>query len=365
MKPEANNMIYRYLGKTGITVSVLGFGNWVNSDQPDPKVEELTYQCMKKCFENGINYFDTAEVYGYGNAEIAMGKALKKAGWARKDFVISTKIFRSGPGLNEGMLSRKHIIEGLRDSLKKLQLDYVDIIFAHVPDPYTPMEESVRAFNWCIEHNLALYWGTSNWNPQQIMEANEVCEKLNLIKPVVEQPEYNILIRKHIEKSLVPLFDKYGLGTTIWSPLCGGLLTGKYLKDSKLQGTRFTGRVDEFVYSLFAPRYYGNSKEEVEKKISKFVEFAQELKCTPAQLALAWCVVNKDVSVTLFGATSVDQVEDNLKAIDLVKKWYMNFEKKIEDIFGNMPTPETNWKTFSPLPPRRPQVLDIKKQITN
>ena len=181
-------MIYRYLGKTGITVSALGFGNWVNNDQEDPKVEELTYQCMLKCYEGGINYFDTAEVYGMGKAEVAMGKALKRAGWARKDFVISTKIFRGGPGVNDEMLSRKHIIEGLNASLKKLQLDYVDVVFAHRPDQNTPMEETVRAFNWCIEHNLAFYWGTSMWTPQQIMEANEVCEKLHLIKPIVEQP---------------------------------------------------------------------------------------------------------------------------------------------------------------------------------
>ena len=362
MDQASNKMIYRYLGKTGITVSALGYGNWVNNDTEDPKEEELTYEVMMKCYEGGINYFDTAEIYGMGKAEIAMGKAIKKAGWARKDFVISTKILKVGQGLNDTFLSRKHIIEGLKNSLKRLQLDYVDVVFAHRFDKDTPMEEVVRAFNWCIEHGLAFYWGTSMWTPQQIMEANEVCEKLHLIKPIVEQPEYNVLKRENVEVTLAPLFTKYGMGTTIWSPLCGGILTGKYLAPEKLEGTRYTGKLDQFFTNFLESQYFGKTKEEINKKIAQFVELAKEVKCTPAQLALAWCVVNKDVTVSLFGATSVKQVEDNLKAIDVVKRWDMSIEKKIDEIFENVPTPETNWKTFSPGEHRRVQALDICKK---
>ena len=195
---------------------------------------------MNRCWEGGCNYFDTAEWYGFGNAEKVMGNALKKIGMERKDVVISTKIFKGGNGVNDCYLSRKHIIEGTYESLKNLQLDYVDIIFAHRPDDNTPIEETCRAFHWLIEHGKAFYWGTSMWTTQQLMQANEVCEKLRLIKPSVEQPEYSMLTRDNMEFKLPFLFDKYGMGSTIWSPLAGGFLTGKYNTSLDPEGGRYS-----------------------------------------------------------------------------------------------------------------------------
>lgn len=194
---------------------------------------------MNRAYEGGVNFFDTAEFYGSGGAERVMGKCLKKAGWARKDYVISTKILRCGPGVNDSFLSRKHVIEGFTASLERLQLDYADLAFAHRYDAETPIEEVCRAFNWLIDHGKAFYWATSEWSPQQIMEANECCEKHGLIKPIADQAEYNMLNRKNLEAEYVPLFTKYGYGTTIWSPLAGGYLTGKYNDGTEPPGTRY------------------------------------------------------------------------------------------------------------------------------
>ena len=186
-----------------------------------------------------MNFFDTAEFYGNGKAEIVLGKCLKKLGWNRKDFVLSTKILRCGPGVNDSFLSRKHIIEGFTNSLARLQVDYADLAFAHRYDSETPMEEVCRAFNWLIDKGKAFYWATSEWTAQQIMEANECCEKHGLIKPIADQAEYNCLTRQKLEQDYVPLFSKFHYGTTVWSPLCGGYLTGKYNDGSEPQGTRY------------------------------------------------------------------------------------------------------------------------------
>ena len=194
-----------------------------------------------RAYENGINFFDTAEVYGNGVAEIAMGKALKKLNVPRKDLVVSTKLYKCGDGINDELLSTKHVTEGMEASLKRLQLEYVDVVFAHRPDQTTPIEEICRGFNRLIERGKAFYWGTSKWLPDQIMEAAMCCERLGLIKPVFEQPEYNILMRKKFEVDLVPMYDKLGFGTTIWSPLASGLLTGKYNDEKFPEGSRFGG----------------------------------------------------------------------------------------------------------------------------
>lgn len=351
MEKKKTNMIYRFLGKTGIKVSCIGFGNWVNSEQSSPEIEETTYQCMKVAYENGVNYFDTAELYGFGTAEIIMGKALKRLALARKDFVISTKIIRCGSGPNDCMLSRKHIIEGTLASLKRLQLDYVDVIFAHRYDQETPIEEVCRAFNWLIEHTKAFYWGTSEWTSQQIMEAIECCERHNLIKPIVEQPEYSILIRKNVEVELEPLYEKYGLGTTIWSPLAGGYLTGKY-SNGDPKDSRFATKLPGFS-DFIRSRYIQKDAEALNKKINEFCEYAKQLGVTPAQLALAWTIKNKDISVTLIGASSSAQVAENMKCMELVKKWSPEMEKKIEEIFKNKPETLLNWRTWAPIKPRR------------
>ncbi len=242
-------MIYRYLGRTGIQVSAICYGNMI-SDKITPELEENCYKCMVKyqslaiafdrAYEGGVNYFDTAEQYGFGNAETVLGRCLKRAGWARKDFVVNTKILRCGPGVNDCFLSRKHIIEGVHNSLKRLQLDYVDVVFAHRYDSETPMEEVCRAFNWLIENGKAFYWATSDWSAQQIMEAFECCERHDLIRPIADQVEYNLFIRDKMENEYVPLFEKYGYGTTVWSPLAGGYLTGKYNEGKLPEGSRYT-----------------------------------------------------------------------------------------------------------------------------
>ena len=213
-KPDCSKMEYRYLGNTGLKVSVLGYGNWVNNMN-----DEMTKECFKKCLENGINYFDTAEAYGNGAGETSFGKIIKELNIPREKIVVSTKIFSIGDDPNDSFLSRKHIREGVKNSLKRLQLDYVDIVFCHRYDMHTPLEETCRAMTWIIEHGYAFYWGTSEWTASQIMEAYGICDRLGLKRPVVEQCHYNMLYRNSMEVDYRDLFKKYKMGTTIWSPL--------------------------------------------------------------------------------------------------------------------------------------------------
>lgn len=219
-------MEYRYLGNSGLKVSVFSFGNWLNSNKQEDY--EITRDAIKICFENGVNFFDTAEIYGTGNAETQMGQAFKELGYRREDLVVSTKLFKCGAGVNDTFLSRKHIVEGLRNSLKRLQMDYVDVIFCHRPDYDTPLEETVRAMSYVIDQGMAFYWGTSEWPADRISKAIELCERLNLHKPIVEQPQYSMFWRTSFEKDYRRVFGEYKYGSTIWSPLAGGLLTGKY-----------------------------------------------------------------------------------------------------------------------------------------
>jgi voltage-dependent potassium channel beta subunit len=222
-------MEYRFLGNSGLKVSVLSYGGWLTlGNQIDI---DATAACMKAAYDAGINFFDTAEQYSNGDSERAIGEVLKKFNWKRSSLVISTKIYWGGDGPNDRGLSRKHLIEGLNASLDRLGLDYVDLVFAHRPDDDTPMEEVVRAFNWLIEKGKAFYWGTSEWSAEQLSDAWTVAERLGLIGPVMEQPQYNMFCRDRFEQEYAPLYVKRKLGTTIWSPLAGGLLTGKYNKE--------------------------------------------------------------------------------------------------------------------------------------
>jgi voltage-dependent potassium channel beta subunit len=354
-------MIYRFLGNTGIQVSVLSFGNWLTSN--DPKWEQTTEDCIVKAYEAGVNFFDTAEIYGDGEAERQMGKIFKKQGWPRESLVISTKIFKNGPGVNNILLSRKHIIEGVNNSLKRLQMDYVDIIFCHRPDLITPMEETVRAMNWVIEQGKAFYWGTSEWTSFQIMEANLICEKFGLIRPVVEQAQYSMLHREKFEVQFEPLFQKYKMGTTIWSPLASGILSGKYNSGVIPEDSRFKTHDLKRIYDT----YLGGDKLEVtQKKLIKLEELAKELSVSQAQLALAWTIMNTDVSTAIMGASRVSQLEENLGALDVCKKWSKELEDRIEAILGNKPQTELDWRTWTMSPARREQALwnvskDLKK----
>ncbi len=219
-------MEYRHLGSSGLQVSALSFGAWVTFGQQFG--EDLAHDCMKAAYDAGCNFFDNAEVYASGQAETLMGKAIKRAGWKRSDLVVSTKIFWGGDGPNDKGLSRKHIVEGTDAALARLQLDYVDLLFCHRPDIRTPIEETVRAMNFIIDQGKAFYWGTSEWSAAQIMEAYQIARREHLIPPTMEQPQYSMLERDKVEKEYAKLYREIGLGTTIWSPLASGILTGKY-----------------------------------------------------------------------------------------------------------------------------------------
>lgn len=319
------------MGRTGLKLSVLSIGSWMTYGGYVKDQEEVAFQCIKRAIDGGVNFIDTAESYDGGNAEGVLARALKRGGWARKDLVISTKIFWGGQGPNDRGLSRKHIVEGTLACLKRLELDYVDIVYAHRPDPQTPMEEVVRAFNHVIERGWAFYWGTSEWSAAEIMEAHAVAGRLNLIAPSVEQPEYNLYARDRVEREYAQLYDTVGLGTTIWSPLKYGILSGKYNAgipaDSRMaQQYRMS--------SILRSQLESAEGEQRLAMCRKFVAVAERLGCTAAQLALAWCVRNRRVTSVITGASRVEQVEENLKALEFVAKIDDAVAKELDDIFG-------------------------------
>ncbi len=337
--PNTSKMEYRYLGNSGLRVSVLSFGNWEHD-------EKRTLECIKTCLNNGINFFDTAESYGLGTAEIALGKALKELNVPREKIVVSTKIFRNGTDPNDSFESRKHIIEGTKLSLKRLQLDYVDVIFCHRFDRYTPLEETCRAMNYVINKGWAFYWGTSEWNADQIERAIKICEKLNLIPPIVDQCEYSMLERKKVDSEYSDLFKLYKLGTTIWSPLKGGILTGKYLNEIQ-EGTRL------FKHDFMKNRY-DKEKDAINPKIQKLKEYAEKkIGCTLAQLAVSWVIANKDVSTCILGASKASQLEENFKSLELYKKLTPEILTEIENILDNCPTGEMDFRNRNQLNIRR------------
>ncbi len=323
-------MDYRYLGRSGLQVSALSLGGWVTWGNQIG--EDITYDCMTAAYEAGVNFFDTAEVYASGKSEIAMGNAIKRAGWKRSDLVLSTKIFWGGDGVNDQGLSRKHIIEGLNASLARLQLDYVDLVFCHRPDFHTPIEETVRAMTHVINQGKAFYWGTSEWSAQEIMEAYTIARQEHLIPPLMEQPEYNMFARERFEKEYVRLYSLIGLGTTIFSPLASGLLTGKY-NDGLPTDTRTSLPGYEWLRDRF-------EKPETQVKIEKvkqLVPIAAELDCSLAQLALAWCLKNPNVSTVITGASRASQVTENMKALAVAPKLTDEVMARIEAILQNKP----------------------------
>ncbi|EFJ28469.1 hypothetical protein SELMODRAFT_89560 [Selaginella moellendorffii] len=314
-------MQYRHLGKTGLKVSVLGYGAWVTfGNQLDVKDAKIL---LSRCRDSGINFFDNAEVYANGRAEEIMGQAIRELGWKRSDVVISTKIFWGGPGPNDKGLSRKHIIEGVKASLKRLEMEYVDLLYCHRPDPATPMEETVRAMNYVIDHGWAFYWGTSEWTAQQITEAWEVARRLGLIGPCVEQPEYNLLARDKVEVEYLPLYSSYGIGVTTWSPLASGVLTGKYTKFSIPPDSRFSLEN----YKNLANR---SLVDDILLKVDKLRPIAAKLDVSLAQLAIAWCASNPNVSSVIMGATKESQLIENVKALELLPRLTPDVMDKIE-----------------------------------
>ena len=320
-------MNYRRLGGAGIKISELSLGAWITYG--GQVGEDVALKCMSAAYDAGVNFFDNAEVYSDGNAEIVMGNVIKKLRWQRESIVVSSKVFWGGAGPNDSGLSRKHIFEACRNSLKRLQLEYLDLFFCHRPDPNTPIEETVRAMDDLIHQGKILYWGTSEWSGVDIMRAHGLAREHGLTPPQMEQPQYNLLHRDRVEKEYLPLYREIGLGTTIWSPLASGLLTGKYNKGIP-SGSRATLQgYDWLKESVITPQNI--------EKVKKLQMIAKDIGCTLAQLALAWCLKNPNVSTVITGASRPEQVDENMKALEVVSQLDPGVIDRIEEVFGNKP----------------------------
>jgi len=347
-------MEYRFLGKTGLRVSVLSLGAWITYGGQVDDVD-IAFQCMKAAYQKGCNFFDNAEVYAAGNAETVMGKAIlrmySELDVKRSDLVVSTKVFWGGSGPNDQGLSRKHIIEGVNASLKRLALDYVDVLFCHRPDPSTPLEETVRAMNYLIDQGKAFYWGTSEWSSAQILAASLIAQRLGLIGPTCEQPQYSLLHRTRFEVEYDILYQELGYGTTIWSPLACGLLTGKYSLDidSFPEGSRLSLQDNNkwLRDQLMSGQMNGletRGFENILKKVDTLRPIAAKLGCTMAQMCLAWCVKNKNVSTVITGASKVQQVEENFKSLEFVPKLTKEIMDEIDAAIQTKPEPTPNFR---------------------
>jgi len=319
-------MNYRRLGRSGLKVSEFSFGSWVTyGNQLDGAAAR---ECMAAAWDAGVNFFDNAEVYASGRSEEIMGEALRKLGWPRLKYVVSTKFYWGiGDGPNEkNTLNRKYLLHGIDGSLKRLKLDYVDLVFCHRPDPNTPVEETVWAMHDMVERGKALYWGTSEWPAASIREAWEIAERHHLRKPVMEQPEYNLFHRERVEKEYAPLYADFGLGLTTWSPLASGLLTGKY-RSGVPEGSRAAIPRLSFLVAAVTDKAKNAA-------VAKLEGIAKELGCTTAQLAIAWCASNPNVSTVITGASRVAQVKENMGAADVIPKITPEVKARIETIAG-------------------------------
>ncbi|SPN97757.1 probable potassium channel beta subunit protein [Cephalotrichum gorgonifer] len=330
-------MQYRFLGRSGLQVSVISLGGWLTYGGHVDK--EGTKACMKAAYDSGVNFFDTAEAYAGGESEIVMGEAIKEFGWKRNDLVISTKIywgaaFGDNPVNNKG-LSRKHIIEGMNQCLERLGLEYVDVVYAHRPDRHTPMEETVRAFNHLIETDKAFYWGTSEWSADEIMSAWRVADRLGLIGPIVEQPNYNMLDRQKVDGEYRHLYREIGLGTTVFSPLKQGILTGKY-KDGIPEGSRFSQTQVDFIKGFLKSTGTDKFQGWVDTA-NNLLPVAERLGVKLSALALAWVIKNENVSSAITGASSVEQVYENVRALSVLEKLTPEVLEEIEGILANKP----------------------------
>ncbi|KAI0406559.1 putative voltage-gated K channel beta subunit [Xylaria palmicola] len=330
-------MTYRFLGRSGLQVSAISLGGWLTYGGYTE--QEKTFECMKAAYDCGINFFDCAETYSGGKSEEEMGQAIKKFGWKRNDLVISTKLywgtaFGDNPVNNKG-LSRKHIIEGMDASLKRLGLEYVDLIYAHRPDRQTPMEETVRAFNHLINTGKALYWGTSMWNADEIAQAWRYADKLGLIGPVMEQPEYNMLNRERVELEYAHLYREVGTGLTVFSPLRQGLLSGKY-RDGVPADSRLAQQQVDFIAGWWK-RNPREKFDEMVAQVNRLEPVARRLGLTMSTLALAWVLRNPHVSSAITGASSPGQVYENVRAVAAVDLLTPEIMAEIDEIFDNKP----------------------------
>jgi len=313
-----------------LKLSELSLGSWVTYG--GQVGEEVAVKCMSIAYDQGVNFFDSAEAYADGKAEIVMGNIFKKLGWPRENIVVSSKVFWGGDGPNDKGLSRKHVFEACRKSLKRLQLDYLDLFFCHRPDPNTPIEETVRAMDDLVHQGKILYWGTSEWSAADIMRAHGLAREYGLTPPQMEQPQYNMLHRERVEEEYLPLYREIGLGTTIWSPLASGLLSGKYAKGIP-SGSRATLPGYEWLRKSVI------TSQNVEKA-KQLEPVARDLGCSLAQLALAWCLKNPNVSTVITGASRPEQVSENMKALEVAPKLDTDGLKHVELVLGNKPQRE-------------------------
>jgi voltage-dependent potassium channel beta subunit len=321
-------MEYRKLGNTGIQISALSLGSWLTfGKQIEDNIAETL---MAKAYDAGINFFDNAEIYARGQSELVMGKALKNLNWTRSSYMVSSKVFfgyeESKP--NQRGLSRKHILEGCEAALKRLQVEYIDLYFCHRPDKQTPILETVQAMNTLIQQGKILYWGTSEWSATEILQAHLEAEKHHLIAPVMEQPQYNLFERKKMEDDYLHIFRYQGLGTTIWSPLSSGLLSGKYL-----------GEAGETRLSMQGLDWLRDRNITPEKlaKVKELKNISDSLGVSLSQLSIAWCLKNPHVSTVILGASKVSQLEENIKSPEVLSLLTNEIMEKIDQIMGNKP----------------------------
>ncbi|KQC02146.1 aldo/keto reductase [Pedobacter sp. Hv1] len=322
-------MEYRRLGKSGLQVSALSFGSWLTfgNQISDKMADEL----MGVAYDAGVNFFDNAEGYAEGKSEIVMGKILKDQKWDRESFVVSSKVFfgTENKGPNRVGLSRKHVIEACNAALKRLQVDYLDLYFCHRPDKNTPIEETVWAMNTLLQQGKILYWGTSEWSAAELMEAIAIAKQYNLIGPTMEQPQYNLVERNKLENEYLHLFKEHGLGTTIWSPLASGLLSGKYTSgDTKNTRLELQG-MDWLKDRVLA--------EEKMKKVVELQKLADRMNLPLAKLSIAWCLKNPNVSTVILGASKTAQLKENLTVLEVVPLLTDQVMTEIEDIMGTKP----------------------------
>lgn len=323
-------MQYRYMGRTGLQLSVLSYGSWVTFHK---QIEDNTAdRLMGMAYDAGINFFDNAEGYAYGQSELMMGRVLKQKQWDRSSYVVSSKVYfgwREPNKPNQTGLSRKHVFEACHEALQRLQLDYLDLFFCHRPDPNVPIEEVVWTMHNLIQQGKILYWGTSQWSGAEIMEAHRVAQQYGLIGPVMEQPQYNMFERFKVELDYKPVYQNVGLGTTIWSPLAAGFLTGKYLngipEDSRLAIEGFDWLKNRWL------------QEQKIEKLKKLMALADKLGVSIASLAIAWTIQNPNVTTAILGATRESQLAENLKALDVLPLLTPAVMAEIETILQNKP----------------------------
>ncbi|CAN5455608.1 aldo/keto reductase [soil metagenome] len=319
-------MTYRRLGRSGLKVSVLSFGSWV-SFGPQLDIDRAA-ACMQEAYDHGVNFFDNAEAYAGGKSETIMGEVISKLGWERHSYVVSSKFFW---GLNKGpnsrnTLNRKYLMESIDPSLERIGLDHYDLIFCHRPDPETPIEETVWAMSDIVSSGRAHYWGTSEWSADELRAAYAIADRHHLHKPVMEQPQYNLVHRERVEEEYARLYEDHGLGLTTWSPLASGLLTGKYI-DGIPDGSRAALEGYEWLQKAV-------TDADANAKVASLKAVADELGCTLAQLSIAWCAANPNVSTVITGASRPEQVTENMKALDVLAQLDDDLMARIDEIMA-------------------------------